>query len=338
MSARRTGVVVRLPNRLGDFILALPAALALSPDVVIVPPVLALLARDALPGVRVLPVARGWAGFVRGVADVRRVHAQRAVLVPASRTSAAMVALAGIPERWGEASGGRGLFLTGHVTASRAPQHLASHYLEIATGVRPSAPPTPRIIPSGTARDSFARLLPGSTRPIGIFPGASAPSRRWPAHRFREVVQELRSGGHDVVVLGGAGDTVLTRDVAVAGALDLGGRTNLVTLAAGLARCRLLVTNDTGPMHLAAAVGTPVVAFFGPDRPARVAPLVTPGRILVRDELPCLGCRRPACPRRGPGTVLPRAEHECLQLIPVPDALAAIHSLLADLRTPATDP
>lgn len=328
----RTDLVVRLPNRLGDFVLALPAALALAPDVVVVRPALAGLAREALPGVQVLAVRRGWAGFLRGVADLRGLHARRAVLVPASRTSAAMVALAGIPERRGEASGGRGLFLTHHVTPSAAPQHLASHLLEIATGTRPVEPPTPRIRPSEAAREGFARLLPGTTRPIGIFPGASAPSRQWPADRFREVVSRLRAGGDDVVVFGGAGESGLTSEVAVAGALDLGGRTDLVTMAAGLARCRVLVTNDTGPMHLAAAVGTPVVAFFGPDRPARVAPLVTPRRLLLHEELPCLGCRHRTCPRRGPGTVLPRAEHECLQLISVDEAMAAITSLLSQPR------
>ena len=327
-------MVARLPNRLGDFVLALPAARALEPDVIVVRPALASLAREALPGVHVLPVERGGAGFLRGVADLRRLHARRAVLVPASRTSAAMVALAGIPERWGEASGGRGLFLTRHVRPSTAPQHLASHLLEIATGTRPTEPPTPRIVPSEAARDSAARLLPGTTRPVGIFPGASAPSRRWPVGRFREVVRRLHAAGEDVVVFGGAGEVALTREVAGADALDLGGRTDLVTMAAGLARCRVLVTNDSGPMHLAAAVGTPVVAFFGPDRPARVAPLVAPRRLLLHEELACLGCRRPDCPRRGPGTVLPRAYHECMELISVDDALDALTSLLEEVRRP----
>lgn len=332
----RSGLVVRLPNRLGEFILALPAALSLAPDVVIVRPLLADLAHEALPGVRVLPVERGWAGFVRGVADLRRLRAQRAVLVPSSRSSAALVALAGIPERWGETSGGRGLFLTHAVTPTRAYQHLASHHVEIATGTRCFEPPTPCITLSDGARERFARLLPGTSRPIGIFPGSSAPARQWPAHRFRDVVHQLRSDGEDVVVFGGAAEAGLTREVAVGGAVDLGGRTDLLTLAAGLARCRLLVTNDTGPMHLAAAVGTPVVAFFGPDRPARVAPLVAPRRLLMHEELPCLGCRRPRCPRTGPGTVLPRAAHECLELITVLEALAAIHSLQNELRASAT--
>jgi ADP-heptose:LPS heptosyltransferase len=324
----RPGVVVRLPSRLGDFVLSLPAAHAVAPDVVIVTPELSALAREALPGVQVLAVARGWAGFVRGVADLRRIRPRRAVLVPASRTSAALCALAGIPERWGEPSGARGLLLTRHVTPSTMPQHLASYLLEIATGTRPTAPPTPRIEPSGNARTSFANLYPGSGKPIGIFPGSSSPSRQWPSARFREVVQRLHAAGQDVVVFGGPHESTLTRKVAGTQAHDLGGRTDLVTMGAGLARCRLLVTNDTGPMHLAAAVGTPVVAFFGPDRPARVAPLVTPHRVLVHEEIPCLGCRRRICPRQGPGTVLPSAVHECLQLISVDEAMAAIGALL----------
>lgn len=322
----RSGVVVRTPNRLGDFILALPAMQALHPDVVAVPQVLAALAAMALPGVQVLPLQHGWRGVVRGARDLRTMQLQRGVLVPGSPSSAIMLALASIPERWGEASGGRGPFLTRHLTPSAEPQHLASHLLEIATGTRPVTPPTPRIHLPAEAVARFRASHPGNRDPVGLFPGASAASRRWPAQRFRELAARLRQGGSDVLVFAGPGEEVRAREAA-GDAADVVCDADLPTLAAGLASCSILVTNDTGPMHLAAAVGTPVVAFFGPDLPGRVAPLVAPRRILVHTELPCLGCRRAACPRRGAGTVLPRAEHECLELISVGDALAAVISL-----------
>lgn len=326
----RSGVVVRTPNRLGDFILALPAVQALSPDVVAVPHALAALAAMALPGVQVLPLQRGWRGVAHGARDLRRMQLQRGVLVPGSPSSAIMLALAGIPERWGEASRGRGPFLTRHLSPSTGPQHLASHLFEIATGERPATTPAPRIQPSAEAVARFRAGHPGVQDPIGLFPGASAAARRWPVQRFRELALRLRHDGRDVVVFAGPGEEAQASDVAGTDATVVRD-TDLPTLAAGLAACAILVTNDTGPMHLAAAVGTPVVAFFGPDLPGRVAPLVTPRRLLVHAELPCLGCRRAECPRTGPGTVLPRAEHECLELITVGEALAAVASLREEI-------
>jgi heptosyltransferase-2 len=126
------------------------------------------------------------------------------------------------------------------------------------------------------------------------------------------------------VVFGGPGEEALAREVAGGAALDLGGRTDLPTLAAGLASCRAVVTNDSGPMHLAAAVGTPVVALFGAGEPRETGPLGPGHRVLRHAALACVPCRKNVCPRSGRGTFLQEAARECLGLIGVDEVLSAV--------------
>ncbi|WP_308168282.1 glycosyltransferase family 9 protein [Nonomuraea sp. NEAU-A123] len=95
-----------------------------------------------------------------------------------------------------------------------------------------------------------------------IHPGTSAPARTWPAERHRQAVRELAEDGHRVVVTGK--ERELTAYVAHDVAVDLGGRTTLSQLAALIERAGALVAGNTGPAHLAAAVGTPAVSLFAP--------------------------------------------------------------------------
>jgi ADP-heptose:LPS heptosyltransferase len=159
---------------------------------------------------------------------------------------------------------------------------------------------------------------------VGVFPGSNASSRRWAPERFAETVRRLAAAGYEVVVFGGPGEEALSREVAGDAALDLGGRTDLPTLAAGLAACRAVLTNDSGPMHLAAAVGTPVVALFGAGDPRETGPLGPGHRVLRHPELGCVPCRKNVCPRAGRGTFLREAARECLGLIGVDEVLAAV--------------
>jgi ADP-heptose:LPS heptosyltransferase len=129
-------------------------------------------------------------------------------------------------------------------------------------------------------------------------------------------------------VFGADADRTITRYVAGSHAADLGGKTDLLQLAAALATCRVLVTNDTGPMHLAAALGTAVVALHGPGAPREVGPRGAGHHVLWHGELPCTPCRLAACPRRGPGTLLPHAEQECLELIRTDDVAAAVMEVI----------
>jgi ADP-heptose:LPS heptosyltransferase len=133
-----------------------------------------------------------------------------------------------------------------------------------------------------------------------VHPGASVPSRRWPAPNHTETVARLRAAGVGVVVTGGPGETSLTRAVAVDGALDLGGDTPLQVLAGILARASVVVTGNTGPAHLAAAVGTPVVSLFSPVVPAvRWRPYGVPHVLLGDQDAACRGTRAKDCPVPG---------------------------------------
>lgn len=127
------------------------------------------------------------------------------------------------------------------------------------------------------ADDLPGGLAAGSGPLVGLHAGAKDPARRWPAERFAELGDALaRRHGARIVLTGSAGERALTgaiRERMRALALDLAGTTDLGALAALIARLDLLVTNDTGASHVAAAMRTPSVVLFGPSRPTRWAPL-----------------------------------------------------------------
>jgi len=198
------------------------------------------------------------------------------------------------------------------------------------------------IPPMSGSRRSAADTVPSSTPAlppspgaaeevtIGLFPGSKATSRRWDTDRFAELARRVAAGGARVVVFGGAGETELTRQVAGDVAFDAGGRTPLPLLAAGLAACDLLVTNDSGPMHLAAAVGTRTISLQGASDPRRTRPLGREHLLLQHPELACVPCVRNECPRHGPGTFLREsdgAQRECLRLITTDDVEAAVRAV-----------
>jgi ADP-heptose:LPS heptosyltransferase len=156
--------------------------------------------------------------------------------------------------------------------------------------------------------------------PFVVFhPGAAVPARRPSAGRSAEMVAALRRAGHRVVVTGGNDERELTAEVSVAGAVDLGGRTSMATLAAVYARAAVVVTPNTGPAHLAAAVGAPVVSLFAPVVPAsQWAPY---GRNVIRlgdQQAPCRLTRARTCPVEG---------HPCLDGITDTELLAAVDRL-----------
>jgi heptosyltransferase-2 len=318
-------VVVRAPNHLGDLVMALPALqLAGAGAIVIRRPLVPLLEMARLPG-RLIPLDRGAGPLLQTAGAVRQGKFRRGVLLTPSLSSALLLRLAGVPERRGTASDGRSLLLTDAMnTGSLGAVHRAAVYIALVSGEIPPLPPVPRLPVGPAALARWQSLITGLDRPIGIFPGSNASSRRWAPEQFRELVRRLAAQGSKVVIFGGPAERELTALVAGGQGLDLGGKTDLPTLGAGLAACRLLVTNDSGPMHLAAAVGTRTVSLWGAGDPVETGPL-GPGQILLRHaELPCVPCRANSCPRRGAGTMLPRAERECLALISVEEVMEAV--------------
>jgi ADP-heptose:LPS heptosyltransferase len=157
---------------------------------------------------------------------------------------------------------------------------------------------------------------------VVVHPGASVPARAVSPEQARACVLALRADGWDVVVTGSPAERNLTARVAVAGALDLGGRTTLAQLAGLLSRAACVVVGNTGPAHLAAAVGTPVVSLFAPVVPAeRWAPYGVPSVVLGDQRAACRGSRARQCPVPG---------HPCLDEIDPGDVVAAVARLACD--------
>jgi ADP-heptose:LPS heptosyltransferase len=155
---------------------------------------------------------------------------------------------------------------------------------------------------------------------VVLHPGTSVPARAWPPERFRELTSLLVRAGHRVVVTGSADERALTAYVAGHGAADLGGSTDLRGLATTLSGADAVVVGNTGPAHLAAAVGTPVVSLFAPTVPAtRWAPYGVPVRLLGDQEAPCRASRAVSCPVPG---------HPCLSTVGAHDVVAAVGQLL----------
>ena len=172
------------------------------------------------------------------------------------------------------------------------------------------------------------------TEPYVVFhPGAAVPARRPTATHSRAIVAALLSAGHRVIVTGSADETTLTGYVAGEAASDLGGQLSMAELAAVLGRADVVVAPNTGPAHLAAAVGTPVVSLFAPVVAAsQWAPYGVPRVLLGDQQAPCRGTRMRAC-------TIP--DHPCLTSIRPSEVVAAVaelqtHSEAAGAHTTAS--
>lgn len=156
-----------------------------------------------------------------------------------------------------------------------------------------------------------------SGRWIALQPGARWLNKRWPVEYFAELVKKLRNRFDDVrfVILGGSADHDLGRHIFKTDperCLDLTGRTTLTEMVEWTRLCELMVTNDTGPMHVAAALGKPVVAMFGPTEPRRTGPYGQVDQVL-QHKLPCVPCMKDSCSYHQP--------LECLRAL-TPDRVA----------------
>jgi ADP-heptose:LPS heptosyltransferase len=163
---------------------------------------------------------------------------------------------------------------------------------------------------------------------VVVHPGTAVPARAWPPLHHAAAVELLEGTGHRVVVTGGPDEIPLTATVAGASALDLGGRTDLATLAGVLARADAVVTGNTGPAHLAAAVGTPVACLFSPVVPAvRWAPYGVPLELLGDQNAPCRLTRARVCPVPG---------HPCLDSISPEEVVQAVERLIGGVSSFST--
>jgi ADP-heptose:LPS heptosyltransferase len=181
--------------------------------------------------------------------------------------------------------------------------------------------------PGDDGRLAVRRPLPPVVHEPGyvvVHPGASVPARAWPPDRCAGAVTALADEGYRVLVTGGPEERELTAAVAGSRGIDLGGRTDLAGMAAVLDGAAAVVVGNTGPAHLAAAVGTPVVSLFSPVVPAaRWAPYGVPTVLLGDQHAPCRGSRARVCPVPG---------HPCLTSVSPADVVAAVEKLVSTVE------
>jgi heptosyltransferase-2 len=198
------------------------------------------------------------------------------------------------------------------IRENRAPDvfpteaHHVRDYLYIVGALGASVEPMPPRVEVGAniieqVREKFGLTHLAGRAWFGLAPGAEyGPAKRWPAERFVETAVALQKKTNcRWAAFGAAADRELAEKIgkdAGGNILNLAGQTTLQELAAALKICELVVTNDTGPMHLASAVGTPVVAIFGSTSPELTGPVFSPLARIIRQPPPCAPCFLPQCP------------------------------------------
>jgi len=322
-------ILVRAPNWLGDVVLSVAAVRDVRrnfPD--------ARLAVVACAAVAGLYAAVGEVDDVlisqglRADAAALRGRFDTAILLTNSFGTALAVRRAGIPERWGWATEGRGVLLTraAPVPGRLRGQNQVYYYRAMlaAMGLDVSAVADTALLcpPEWDARG--AELLDDARPWIGLSPGAQfGTAKRWLPERFAAVAQRLAAeSGAGVAILGTAFERPLAERIGSllsVPTVDLCGRTALPELMGVLGRLRLLVSNDSGSMHVAAALGTGVVAVFGPTDWRETAPVGQAHR-LVREPVHCSPCLLRECP----------IDHRCMRRVTVDRVLDEARGLMAE--------
>ncbi len=339
-------VMIRATNWVGDAIIALPALRAVRAKVcdaqisIVARPYVADIYRDQGICDEFIPYDpqgehRNWTGREQLAKQLRGKKFDVALLLQNAFDAAWLAWRAGVPERIGYARDGRSVLLTKAIAVPR-PGEIAAHekfyYLELLrrAGWIDALPDDEHIAlqVSEAARQRAAEtLLEAGARPnalrVAVGAGASYGSAKcWPPERFAKALNDfVRGKDGDVILFGTA--TELAVSSAIAGQLrqppiDLTGKTKISELPGLLSQCHLFVGNDSGAMHVAAAVGLPVVAIFGPTDPDGTAP-VTPRASIVREKTYCSPCFLRRCP----------TDHRCMNAVTVDAVEAAMREQLS---------
>ena len=219
------------------------------------------------------------------------------------RLSAVVARLAASPVKIGYGTNERTRLFTHPVTYSHDDYEVISFFrlLEPLGIVTPETVSVPFLSLSTNARQRAEELLASmaSCGRVVIFPGASIPERRWGAERFAELARRLEGEGRAVVVVGGRGDVLAGELIGGATGLNLAGRTSLAETAAVIEGAALLVSGDSGILHIGVGLGTPTVSLFGPGRQHKWGPRGA-GRLVINHHLSCSPCTTfgstPECP------------------------------------------
>jgi heptosyltransferase-2 len=273
---------------------------------------------------------KGWSGKVRLSRSLRKSNFDLAVLLQNAFEAALLAYLAGIPVRLGYKTDGRHLLLTHgvHLEPRLKEIHEVEYYLGIleGAGLRSDGRDLSLHVSEKESDEAEAFLSEykiNSAQPlVGVSPGATyGPAKRWFPERFAALCNRLQeTSGAGVVILGGPDDAAVGDQVSrsmKAPPVNLCGKTTLRQAVSIIDRCRLFVTNDSGLMHVAAALDIPLVAIFGSTNPVTTGPSGSKSHI-VRVPMDCSPCLKPRCPE----------DHRCMEEISVDQVYEAAAALL----------
>jgi len=344
-------LVVRGPNWLGDAVMCEPALRGLrrlfpqaSLTLLVKPTVAELFANH--PGIdRILLYEdkgrhAGLSGKWRLASELRRARFDLAVLFQNAFEAALLTCLAGIPRRYGYATDGRSLLLSDPVARPdrRKALHQVQYYWDLLKPLGLTGDPSqPQLFLSAEEERSMTERLATAGIAeadivIGINPGSTyGGAKRWLPERFAESTERLcrrlnESGGRRtaVVILGAKGEERLGREIAAhlsSPTTVLSGTTTIRQLMAAVQQCAVLITNDTGPMHIASAFQVPVVAIFGPTDWRITSPYGS-DHAVVRQPVDCAPCMLRECP----------IDHRCMTGVSVDQVYKAAAKLVTGVR------
>jgi len=335
-------LLVRGPNWIGDAVMSEPALAALrelfptAEITLLVKPAIAELLRGHPALQRILVYEDpgrhvGITGKWTLAGTLRRLRFDLAILFQNAFEAALLTFLAGIPRRYGYATDGRRFLLSDPIAVPERTKigHQVQYYLDMLRPLGSERPAgSPRLFLSREEEQAMDQRLAEdgvdeSDLLVGLNPGSTYGSaKRWLPERFAETVDRLsqEQGMHSgrrvrVVIVGARGEEALGRAIAdrmQVKPIQLSGRTTMRELMAVIKRCDLFLTNDTGPMHLAASFGVPVVALFGPTDSRTTSPFGS-GHTIVRHPVECAPCLLRECP----------IDHRCMTRISVDEVYGA---------------
>ncbi len=338
-------ILVRVPNWIGDAVMCLPALMdirdcyAKAGITILARPTIAELLRQQCGINDVLVYEhrtdhRGIFGILKLSQVIRKRAFDTAVLFQNAFEAAVLVALSNIPTRIGYATDGRGWLLSQSVRLPSQPSlHQTRYYQQLVQTIIkvPSKDRAPKLVVMANdqvaCEKNFSEVFaPSETLLIGINPGSVYGSaKRWLPERFAElgdqVVAQIRKKYPEYssvrcLLMGGKGEEALGMEIANrmdSQPIMLSGKTSIRELMGILRRCAVLVTNDTGPMHMAQALGVPVVAVFGPTDPEATCPSGG-GQSVIRTDVRCAPCLLRACP----------IDHRCMTGISTDQVMIAV--------------
>lgn len=309
-------ILVVAPSWIGDTLLAQPLLTLLhqkhaSLELDVLAPAWTFAVVRRMPEVRraiASPFEHGELQFAerRGLGrDLRSERYDQAIVLPNTLKSAFVPLFACIPQR----TGYRGEMRWGALNDVRlldedALPQMAQRYAALALAPG-EAPPSPLPRPHLTVDDEQRRAtldvlgLAGANRAVALCPGAEyGPAKRWPPSYFAELARALTAGGDAVWLIGSNKDTEIAEDIVrLSGGtcLNLCGKTTLDQAVELLASVRLAITNDSGLMHVAAALGTPLIAIYGSSTPSFTPPM-SPHASIAKLDIECSPCFERTCP------------------------------------------